>query len=90
MRVPPLDQLPAGPLATTRLDNQLLELGLATQAELVGLTEEEDEERRQRGGFAELPPRILTIGEKLRRLFNYDFPRVHDVFTQPCGSLAKC
>lgn len=83
VRVPPLDQLPAGPLATTRLDNQLLELGLATQAELVGLTEEEDDERRQRGGFAELPPRILTIGEKLRRLFNYDFPRVHDVFTQP-------
>lgn len=83
VRVPPLDQLPAGPLATTRLDNQLLELGLATQAELVGLTDEEDEERRQRGGFAELPPRILTIGEKLRRLFNYDFPRVHDVFTQP-------
>lgn len=83
VRVPPLDQLPAGPLATTRLDNQLLELGLATQAELVGLTEEEDEERRQRGGFAELPPRILTIGEKIRRLFNYDFPRVHDVFTQP-------
>ena len=83
VRVPPLDQLPAGPLATTRLDNQLLELGLATQAELVGLTEEEDDERRARGSFAEPPPRILTIGEKLRRLFNYDFPRVHDVFTQP-------
>ncbi len=82
VRVPPLEDLPAGPLATTRLDNQLLELGLATQEELVGVNPDDEEQERQRGGFAPLPPRILTIGEKLRRLFNYDFPRVHDVFTQ--------
>ncbi|MCC6511905.1 MAG: DEAD/DEAH box helicase [Pirellulaceae bacterium] len=83
VRVPPLEELPAGPLATERLDNQLLELGLATAEELVGRQEEDEEDRPLRGGFAPFPPRILTIGEKLRRLFNYDFPRVHDVFTQP-------
>ncbi len=84
VRVPPIDQLPPGPLATTRLDHQLLELGLATSEELIGVQDDdEEEEQRRRGGFAPIPPRILTIGEKLRRLFNYDFPRVHDVFTQP-------
>ncbi|MGN6136040.1 MAG: DEAD/DEAH box helicase [Aureliella sp.] len=85
VRVPPIEELPPGPLATERLDHQLLELGLATSAELIGLdNDDEDEQPRRRGGvFSEPPPRILTIGEKLRRLFNYDFPRVHDVTTQP-------
>ncbi len=32
--------------------------------------------------FEEPPPRPLTLGEKLRRLFDYDFPRVHDVYTR--------
>ena len=84
VRVPPIDQLPPGPLATERLDNQLLELGLATSAELIGLSDDDEDQPPRRGGvFSEPPPRILTIGEKLRRLFNYDFPNVHDVFTQP-------
>ncbi|MFO1062415.1 MAG: DEAD/DEAH box helicase [Pirellulales bacterium] len=85
VRVPPLDQMPPGPLSRERLDHQLLELGLATREELLGAGADGDEEEEapRRGGFAPLPPRILTVGEKLRRLFNYDFPRVHDVFTQP-------
>lgn len=83
VRVPPIDQLPPGPLATERLDNQLLELGLATSAELIGVSNDDEDEAPRGGGFREMPPRILTIGEKLRRLFNYDFPKVHDVFTQP-------
>lgn len=82
VRVPKLDELPAGPLATTRLDEKLLELGLATQEELIGKQFSEDEDTR-RGMFDEPPVFILTIGEKLRRLFNWDFPKVHDVFTQP-------
>lgn len=81
VRVPKLEELPAGPLATTRIDERLLELGLATQEELIGRQPTEDE-NKQRGMFEE-PVFILTIGEKLRRLFNYDFPKVHDVFTQP-------
>ncbi|MBN1912414.1 MAG: DEAD/DEAH box helicase, partial [Pirellulales bacterium] len=35
VRVPRQDELPPGPLATLRLDEQLLRLGLATEAELV-------------------------------------------------------
>ncbi len=29
--------------------------------------------------FDEPPPMPLALGEKIRRLFDYDFPRVHDV-----------
>jgi hypothetical protein len=32
--------------------------------------------------FSEPPPWPLALGEKLRRLFDYDFPRVHDVYTR--------
>ncbi|MGN6545856.1 MAG: DEAD/DEAH box helicase [Aureliella sp.] len=84
VRVPPIEELPPGPLAMQRLDHQLLELGLATSAELIGTRDDDEEdEPRPRGVFSEPPPRILTIGEKLRRLFNYDFPKVHDVTTHP-------
>lgn len=86
VRVPKLEELPAGPLATTRLDGRLLELGLATQEELVGKQQQDDDEpqkRRGHGVFEEPPVWVITIGEKLRRLFNYDFPNVHDVRTTP-------
>ncbi|GAB5403877.1 MAG: DEAD/DEAH box helicase [Aureliella sp.] len=85
VRVPKLEELPAGPLATSRLDGQLLELGLATQEELVGKQQEDDDDAPQRrtghGVFDEPPVWVISIGEKLRRLFNYDFPNVHDVRT---------
>jgi superfamily II DNA/RNA helicase len=81
VRVPKLEEMPAGPLATTRLDEKLLELGLATQEELVG--KKPDDEDHGRRPYDDPPVFILTIGEKLRRLFNWDFPKVHDVFTQP-------
>ena len=87
VRVPPLEVMPPGPLALSRLDHQLLELGLAVPAELNGKTGDEDDDDessgRRGGGFRPPPPRVISIGEKLRRLFNYDFPRVHDVSTQP-------
>lgn len=87
VRVPKLEELPAGPLATLRLDGRLLELGLASQEELIGKqrSEEDDEPPRRRGEgvFEEPPVWIISIGEKLRRLFNFDFPKVHDVFTTP-------
>lgn len=85
VRVPKLEELPAGPLATTRLNDRLLELGLATQAELVGQQQEEDEPPRRLGEGLFDEPRVwvISIGEKLRRLFNFDFPNVHDVQTVP-------
>jgi superfamily II DNA/RNA helicase len=84
VRVPKLEELPAGPLATERLDERLLELGLATQAELIGQPPKEEDEPARRVGdgiFEEERVWIISIGEKLRRLFNYDFPNVHDVQT---------
>ncbi len=91
VRVPPIDKMPPGPLAMTRLDPRLLELGLASIEELTGRRQEDDDEpdleelasgRPRRRIFDEPPPRPLTLGEKLHRLFQYDFPRVHDVRTQ--------
>ncbi len=83
VRVPKLDEMPAGPLATLRLDGRLLELGLATQEELIGKQRSEEDEPPKRGLFDEPPVYQISIGEKLRRLFNWDFPKVHDVFTTP-------
>ncbi len=87
VRVPKLEELPAGPLATSRLDDRLLELGLASQEELVGKQMSDEDEQRprpQRGSMFEEPPvYVISIGEKLRRLFNFDFPKVHDVYTTP-------
>ncbi len=75
LRVPPPDELPPGPLATTRLDVQLLKLGLATPAELGQVAEDEEE-----AGGPPLPwderPRRLTLADKLLRLFHVDFPHV--------------
>lgn len=81
VRVPPQDKLPPGPLATSRLDEQLLRLGLATADELRAAPPEEDRPRRRT--FDEPPPRVLTLAEKLKLLFDYDFPRVHDVKVNP-------
>ena len=81
VRVPRQDELPPGPLATTRLDVQLLRLGLATPEELTKNVEEEDD--RRRSSFDEPPKWILTLADKLRLQFDYDFPDVHDVRTHP-------
>lgn len=78
--VPPPDQMPFGPLATEILHPKLLELGLAGAEELTGRRDDEDEDE-ERDRFRP-PPRPLALGEKLRRLFDYDFPGVHDVYTR--------
>ena len=74
LRVPGQEELPPGPLAITRLDVQLLQLGLVT-AEQLGAGEEPEEEQR-RGMFEEERVFVLTLGEKLRLLFGHDFPAV--------------
>jgi len=76
VRVPFPDELPPGPLATTRLDQDLIQRGLiaAPLPESEGDEEEEDPfERRER------PP---TLSEKLRLLFDAKYPEVTDVHTQ--------
>ena len=42
VRVPPPDQMPPGPLATGRLDSQLLKLGLCTEEQLTGRQPEDE------------------------------------------------
>jgi hypothetical protein len=83
VRVPKHDRMPPGPLATTRLDETLLRLGLVTADELTAQPDEEDDDYRNRSSFDEEPKWILTLAEKLRKLFDYDFPGVHDLHTYP-------
>ena len=79
VRVPRYDEMPPGPLATTRLDSELLQMGLATPEQL-GAKPAEDEADKPRGMFEEkVWP--LTLGEKLRLLFDATFPSVHSLFT---------
>jgi hypothetical protein len=86
VRVPKHDVLPPGPLAVTRLDPHLLMLGLVTPEQLGAQPEEEEESDRRRGprAFYEEDDRVwvLTLADKLRIQFDYDFPGVQDVHTQ--------
>ena len=87
-RVPPPDEMPPGTLAKTRLDPQLLQLGLATPEELGAAGEDDEDDEVRDRGFGRVMfdgPRVwpLTIGEKLLRLFHHEFPRVHDVRVRP-------
>ncbi len=80
LRVPGYRELPPGALANARLDQQLLQLGLASIKELVPRTEEEQEqywERRRSGALYEEPEfYLISFAEKLRRLFEYQYPGV--------------
>lgn len=80
IRIPHPEVLPSGPLATTRLDSQLLKLGLATAEELYGKDEDEEENSSY---FDDDWVPILTLPYKLQRLFQHDFPDVHDVRVTP-------
>jgi superfamily II DNA/RNA helicase len=89
VRVPSPQEMPFGPLASEILHPKLLELGLVGVAEITGSWGEEDEDEdeasqrdRDNDRFRPPPPRPLALGEKLRRLFDYDFPGVHDVYTR--------
>ena len=73
VRVPRQEELPPGPLATTRLDSNLLRLGLVSAEEL-SPSQEDDQDRR--GMFDEEKKWVLTLAEKLRIQFDYDFPGV--------------
>jgi superfamily II DNA/RNA helicase len=81
VRVPKQNEMPPGPLSVLRLDEQLLRLGLATEEELRPQPEQEDHGPRRI--FDEDRVWILTLADKLRRLFDYDFPNVRDLRTSP-------
>jgi superfamily II DNA/RNA helicase len=84
VRVPGPDQLAPGPLAVQRLDIKLLQLGLATAEELgAGQPADEEPVDRYRSMFAEEKVWPLVLAEKLKRLFDYDFPHVSDVRITP-------
>jgi len=80
LHVPGHDELPPGPLATTRLDIHLLQLGLVTPEQL-GAGEQEEEEG-PRAFYEEERVYVLTLADKLRMWFDYDFPGVHALRTR--------
>jgi superfamily II DNA/RNA helicase len=75
VRVPWPDRLPPGPLATTRLDPDLIQRGLiaATPVKEPGDDEDDDFEEE------EYPP---TLADKLRLLFDALYPEEPDLHTQ--------
>lgn len=81
LRVPRQRDLPPGRLANERLDRQLLQFGLATIDELVAPTEEDEMRRREErghfGGFMEDRVYVLPFADKLRRLFDFQYPGVN-------------
>lgn len=76
VRVPSREHLPPGPLATTRLDALLLQLGLASAADL-GVSESDDEPPAEGDSFVGEDGQrrwVLRLADKLRMLFVHDFP----------------
>jgi superfamily II DNA/RNA helicase len=68
--------LPTGPLASTRLDEELIRRGLMVAPRSPDDDEDEPLDRD------EFPPRPPFLAEKLRLLFDAQFPEVDDVETQ--------
>lgn len=84
LRVPRPDLLPPGPLEREFLDSELLARGLATPAELTGQQDEDDHQWGPRERVWK-----LTLAEKLRRLFDAEFPRVDQLRTQPVWAVGE-
>lgn len=87
VRVPKQEEMPPGPLATTRLDVQLLTLGLATAEELTLQPKSDDDHHR--ATYEEDRVWVITLAEKLRKLFDYDFPGVHDFWISPAWAAGE-
>jgi hypothetical protein len=81
VRVPKYEEMPPGPLATTRLDVELLQMGLATPEQLGAKPAREEEDGPPRREMFEEKVWPLTLGEKLRLLFDATFPHVHSLYT---------
>ena len=81
VRVPKYEDMPPGPLATTRLDIELLQMGLATPEQLGAKPAQEEDDGPPRREMFEEKVWPLTLGEKLRLLFDATFPHVHSLYT---------
>jgi superfamily II DNA/RNA helicase len=75
VRVPQLRDLPPGPLARERLDALLIERGLVTAEQLRDKSEDDGLNWEERW--------TPSLAEKLRLLFDSEFPGVHDMVTRP-------
>jgi superfamily II DNA/RNA helicase len=75
VRVPRMRDLPPGPLATTRLDSLLMERGLVTAEQLRDKSDDDGLSWEERW--------TPTLADKLRMLFDSEFPGVHDLVTRP-------
>jgi hypothetical protein len=75
VRVPAQRDLPPGSLATTVLDQLLIQRGLVTAEQLRDKSEERGLSWEERWS--------PTLAEKLRLLFDSEFPGVHDLSTRP-------
>ncbi len=87
VRVPWPDKLPPGPLATTRLDEELIRRGLIVAKPVPAPGEEEDE-----GGWEEEKEYPPSLADKLRLLFDAKHSDITDVNTQSvwaAGELLK-
>ncbi len=80
VRVPFEEYLPAGPLARTRLDEELIRRGLMIARPTPGGAEEENEDFGPADDEWEHPP---FLAEKLRMLFDALYPEVTEVSTHP-------
>jgi superfamily II DNA/RNA helicase len=94
VRVPGHDVLPPGPLAKERLDPLLLQLGLVSIQELgaappAGEDEPEKDPRdAERDEFGERI-RILTVADKLKLLFDHEYPGIPEVPIVPCWAAGE-
>jgi superfamily II DNA/RNA helicase len=75
VRVPQMRDLPPGPLARDRLDTMLIERGLVTAEQLRDKSEDEGLNWEERW--------TPSLADKLRLLFDSEFPGVHDLVTRP-------
>jgi superfamily II DNA/RNA helicase len=78
LRVPREEHLPPGPLARTRLDEDLIRRGLMVARREPGPDDEEEDDR----GWEEEEERPPALADKLRLLFDALHPEVDDVTTQ--------
>lgn len=88
VRVPSAEELAPGPLATTRLDADLIQRGLIA-APLPPPAEGEEAEDQPEDDWEDRPP---ALADKLRLLFDALYPEVEDVQTQAvwcAGELLK-
>ena len=82
VRVPKQDELPPGPLATAAARRRSFCSSAWPRRKNCG-QQPEQEDRGPRRTFDEDRVWVLTLADKLRRLFDYDFPGVRDLRTSP-------